>query len=161
MRAERSGVPVDFVRYASLTTVAAGCTLVGLAASAKWRVDRPALFWLMAALVIVGELLPIAVPRRGGLAQVTISTAFAFAILLRFGVGPATLVYVASVVIAGIAERDAPVKVLFNAAQYALAVVAAAAVLAALGPLPLTPFTTAELPAVLAAGAVFFAANHV
>ena len=89
--------------------------------------------------------------RANGLAKVTMSSAFAFAILLRFGVAPAVAVYVVSVVIADTWDRVAPIKVLFNAAQYALAMVAAAAVLAALGPLPLNWFTTAELPAVLAA----------
>jgi diguanylate cyclase (GGDEF)-like protein len=161
MFSERRAVPAAFVRYATLTTALASMAGGVLAASVKWRVDRPALFWLLSALVIGGELLPIAVPRRRGLAQVTISTAFAFAILLRFGVGPATVVYVASVVIAGRVERDAPVKVLFNAAQYALAMVAAAGVLAALGALPLMRITTAELPAVLAAAGAFFIANHV
>jgi diguanylate cyclase (GGDEF)-like protein len=110
--------------------------------------------------VVAGELLPIPVPRRHGLAKVTISTAFAFAILLRFGVIPAALVYVAAVLIADGLERLEPIKLLFNASQYALAMLAAAAVLAAMGSLPMLRITTAELPAVLAAGAAFFLANH-
>ena len=160
MSADQPAVPAAFVRYAVLTTAVAGVAFGVTAASVNLRVDRPVLFWLLCALVIAGELLPIAVPRRHGLAQVTISTAFAFAILLRFGVGPATIVYVAGVVVAGIVERDAAVKVLFNAAQYALAIMCAAAVLAALGALPVMRITTGELPGVLAAGASFFIANH-
>jgi diguanylate cyclase (GGDEF)-like protein len=110
--------------------------------------------------VIAGELLPIPVPRRHGLAKVTISTAFAFAILLRFGVAPATAVYVASVVIADGIERVAPTKILFNAAQYALAMVAAAAVLSATGTHSMARITGSELPAVLGAAVAFFLANH-
>jgi diguanylate cyclase (GGDEF)-like protein len=161
MVTERSVVPAAFVRYAMLTTALVSVGAGVLATRVEWRVDRPALFWLLSGLMVAGELLPIAVPRRRGLAQVTISTAFAFAILLRVGVGPATLAYVTSVVIGGAVERDAPVKVLFNAAQYALAMMAAAAVLAAFGALPVMRITTAELPAVLAAGVAFFIANHV
>ncbi len=94
-----------------------------------WRIDSPALFWFLSALVIVGELLPIPVPRRHGLARVTISSAFALAILLRFGAGPAIVVYVVSLVVADGLARVAPIKLLFNAGQYALSIVAAAGVL--------------------------------
>ncbi len=65
--------------------------------------------------MLVGELLPIPVPRRRGLARVTIFAAFAFAILLRLGPGPAALVYISSSVIAGALGRVAPLKILFNA----------------------------------------------
>jgi len=53
-------------------------------------------FWLMAALVLVGELMPIDVPRRDGADRVAISTAFAFAMLLEFGLLPAVLAYAAA-----------------------------------------------------------------
>jgi len=160
-RSPKSPVPGTFVLYSVLTAAAALAAVLALPWVRAWHVDAPALFWLLALLVVVGELLPIPVPRRHGLAKVTISTAFAFAILLRFGAGPATLVYVASVVIADCAERVAPIKVLFNAAQYALAMFAAATVLKLTGTAPLTHISGPELPAVLAAGAAFFVANHV
>jgi hypothetical protein len=83
-----------FALHVGLTTATALAILGALAPNIDWRIDAPALFWLLSALVLVGELLPIPVPRRQGLAKVTISTAFAFAILLRFGVWPALLVYV-------------------------------------------------------------------
>jgi len=157
---EKPPVPRTLVVYSLLTAAAALAAVLALPWARKWQVDAPALFWVLSLLVLVGELLPIPVPRRHGLAKVTISTAFAFALLLRFGAGPATLVYVASVVIADCVERVAPIKVLFNAAQYALAMFAAATVLALAGMLPLSQITGADLPAVLAAGAAFFVANH-
>ena len=121
----REPTPYAFGLYAGLVTVVAAAVLVLLPWVRGWHVDAPALFAVLSGFVLAGELLPIPVPRRGGLARVTISAAFAFAILLRFGPGLAVLVYVASSVIADVAGRVAPLKVLFNAAQYLLAIVAA------------------------------------
>jgi diguanylate cyclase (GGDEF)-like protein len=160
MRSQRSDLPPAFLRYVALTAAVAASALLVVGLRANWRIDAPPLFWLLASLVVVGELLPIPVPRRHGLAKVTISTAFAFAILLRFGIAQATAVYVASVVIAQTYERVAPVKALFNASQYALALMVAAGVVSLTGHLPLSRLTTGELPAVLAGGAMFFVANH-
>jgi diguanylate cyclase (GGDEF)-like protein len=152
--------PHTFVLYA--TAVAGlGVALVAFVPwTREWRVGSPEMFAVLSAFVLAGELLPIPVPRRRGLARVTISAAFAFAILLRCGPGPAALVYVASSVIADVAGRLAPMKILFNAAQYLLAVLAAGAVLAIAGSLPLRTIGGGELPIVLLAAAAFFAANH-
>jgi diguanylate cyclase (GGDEF)-like protein len=157
----RPAVPRSFVTYSLLTALAAALLLGVLAWQLRWSVDNTALFWLLSGFVLAGELLPIPVPRRNGLAKVTISTAFAFAILLRFGLAPATVVYVVSVVIADALERVAAIKILFNASQYALTMLAAGAVLTLAGATPpLTPITAHEVPAVIAAGVVFFAVNH-
>jgi diguanylate cyclase (GGDEF)-like protein len=159
--ARPSSIPQSFVAYSALTALAASALLGLVAWQLRWSVDEPGLFWLLAFFVLAGELLPIPVPRRNGLAKVTISSAFAFAILLRFGLGPATVIYVASVVIADGVERVAPIKVLFNAAQYALAMLAAGAVLTVAGAAPpLIRIGAENVPAVLAAGVVFFAVNH-
>jgi GGDEF domain-containing protein len=118
-------------------------------------------FWLMAALVLVGELMPIDVPRRDGADRVAISTAFAFAMLLEFGVLPAVLAYAAASAIADVHARLALVKVTFNAAQYAIALTASALLLEALGHAAPISSIASALPAVLAAGATFFVLNHV
>jgi diguanylate cyclase (GGDEF)-like protein len=148
------------VRYAKLTTALAGTALTAFCLSTGWRIDSPALFSLLTLFVIAGELLPIPVPWRRGATVVTVSSAFAFAILLRFGPVVATVVYGVSVVIADSVARRAPIKILFNASQYVLAMLAAAAVLKATGTPPGARLTTGEVPAVLAAGTAFFAANH-
>jgi diguanylate cyclase (GGDEF)-like protein len=153
-------VPRAFSLYAALVVVAAVAALAALPPMREGRDDSPALLIALSAFVLAGELLPIPVPRRRGLAMVTISTAFAFAILLRFGPGPAVLVYVSSSVIADARARVAPIKILFNAAQYILAMVAAAAVLMVAGRLPVGPITGAVLPVVLAAGTALFMTNH-
>jgi diguanylate cyclase (GGDEF)-like protein len=162
LRGGRPTAERAFALYVGLTTATALAILGPLAPNIDWRIDAPALFWLLSALVLVGELLPIPVPRRQGLAKVTISTAFAFAILLRFGLWPALFVYVGSVVIAQCVEHVAPMRALFNASQYALAMAAAAGVLALAGAQPpLISITGGQIGAVVAAGAAFFIVNHV
>jgi diguanylate cyclase (GGDEF)-like protein len=150
----------EFALYVGAVAGVAAGALTVLPWMWAWQVDDPVLLVVLSVFALAGELLPIPVPRRRGLARVTISAAFAFAILLRFGPGPAALVYVASSVIADTAARVSPLKILFNAAQYLLAIVAAAGVLTLSHSLPMGPITGAELPIVLAAAAVFFATNH-
>jgi diguanylate cyclase (GGDEF)-like protein len=156
----KAPAPRSFIIYVGLVAVAAVGSLILLPWMREWRVGDPAVFVVLSVFVLAGELLPIPVPRRRGLTRVTISAAFAFAILLRFGPGPAVLIYVSSSVVADVAGRVSPLKTLFNAAQYVLAMVAAAAVLNLTGQLPLSHITSGELPTVLAAGAAFFVANH-
>ena len=154
-------VPRAFTVYSALIGLGAVVAVLAWPQTRVWHMDHAALFAMLAVFVVVGEALPIPVPRRNGLTKVTISTAFAFAILLRFGVGPATAVYAASNVLADLRARTAPIKILFNTGQYVLAVVAAGAVLTLLGSTPPLHITTAILPEVLAAAVAFFAANHV
>ena len=156
----KAPAPRSFTLYVALVAAAASASLILLPWMREWRVGDPALFVVLSLFVLAGELLPIPVPRRRGLTRVTISAAFAFAILLRFGPAPAVLIYVSSSVVADLAGRVSPLKTLFNAAQYVLAMVAAAAVLKLAGELPLSHITSGELPTVLAAGTAFFVANH-
>jgi diguanylate cyclase (GGDEF)-like protein len=157
----RDPAPRAFVLYASAVAGLGAALVLLMPWTREWRVSSPPVFAVLSIFVLAGELLPIPVPRRRGLARVTISAAFAFAILLRSGPGPAALIYVASSVIADVAGRLAPLKILFNAAQYLLAVLAAGAVLVIAQALPLRVITGAELPIVLLAAAAFFATNHV
>src|SRR4051812_6131744 len=91
-----------FATYGLIVSLAGIGLAVALVATGEtvplgdWR------FWLMASLVLVGELIPIDVPRREGADRVAISTAFAFAILLQFGLLPAVAAYAASSVIADV-----------------------------------------------------------
>jgi diguanylate cyclase (GGDEF)-like protein len=154
-------VPPSFTVYATVTAGVATLAVVLLPWAHTWDISSPAQFWTLGLAVLVAEFLPIPVPRRHGLDKVTISTAFAFALLLLCGAGPATLVYVASSVIADTLTRTEPIKVLFNAGQYALAMVAAASVLAAGGAQPPVALDGAVLPLLLAAGLALLAVNHV
>ena len=153
----------EFALYVAGVVALAIAALTMLPWVTSWQVTDPALLVVLSVFVLAGELLPIPVPRRHGHARVTISAAFAFAILLRFGrrsggarvrleLGDRRLRSSAS----------SPLKILFNAAQYALAIVAAGGVRCwrSLGALPVTQITGNELPVVLAAGVAFFVANH-
>jgi diguanylate cyclase (GGDEF)-like protein len=122
-------------------------------------------FWVIAVLVGVGEILPVPVTHRhrGGFA--TTSTAFAFAILLGWGLVAGVVVQAAASAVADISGRKTPwYKVVFNAAQLAMAIAAAGlAVQALVGPGPLITGGTASLTDVLVlvpAGAAFFVVNN-
>ena len=88
----------SFRSYAATVSVAGAATIIAVAlvAPAAWH---PGVL-LLAVLVLVGELLPIDVPRRQGLDRITTSTAFAFAIALLFGPLPAVVAYAGASLIA-------------------------------------------------------------
>ena len=148
----------SFGSYATAVSIAGAATIaiLAVAAPAEWSAQ----VLLLAALVMVGELLPIDVPRRQGLDRITTSTAFAFAIALLFGPLPAVVAYAGSSLIADGIARLGWLKILFNAAQYALALTAAAGTMLVLGAqLPLASLAT-ELPRVAAGALAFLAVNH-
>ena len=120
-------------------------------------------FWLMALLVLAGELIPIDVPRRDGVDRVAISTAFAFAILLLFGLLPAVVAYAAASAIADVRARlSAAEGRLQRGASTRSSLAAAALVLAAARPRAADRRRSAALLApVLAGAAAFFVVNHV
>src|SRR4051794_40684973 len=119
-------------------------------------------FWLFAVFVVLGELRPIDVPRRD--AEIATSTTFTFAILLTYGLGPAILAQVAASLVTDVVRRRPPLRSMFNVAQYTISYAAAAAVLTLLSSVPHAgsqlPFAPHDLPAIIAAGAVFFLMNN-
>ncbi len=117
-------------------------------------------FWAFAAFILAGELLPLRVPRRDGHDVVTVSTAFAMAALLEFGAAPAMLCLVAASAVADVVSRARPLYVVFNAAQYVVAVGAAGLVLALLGVDPPLHVTAGTLGDIAACAAAFFVTNH-
>jgi diguanylate cyclase (GGDEF)-like protein len=159
---QTGGVPRTFTVYATAVVAAATAALIAFGSLAGVGDGfGTATFWLLAMFVLVGELLPVPVPRRHGLDRVTISTAFTFAILLMFGVVPAMVVYAAASMIADGVQRTARVKVIFNAAQYVLTVGAVGAALAAVSHAAPVALTADVVPGVLVGAVVFFLANHV
>src|SRR5215211_6405035 len=117
---------------------------------------------LFALAILVAELFPLEVPGHEG--QATFSTTFAFALLLACGVEVVIVVHVACVVVADLARRREPAKLVFNASQYALSWGAAGAVLAlahpeAVGTGGLAYLQTQGIPAVLAAATAFLLVN--
>jgi PAS domain S-box-containing protein len=156
-----SGVPRGFNVLTEVTVVAAAGSAAVFALTSGWQVHSPARFWVLTFFVVIAELLPIPVPGRQGRDKVTVSTAFAFAVLLSVGVLPACAVYAAASVIADLSARTAATKVVFNAAHYVLAVAAGGAVLALGGLTPPVAITTSHVPLVLAVGIAMFLVNHI
>jgi diguanylate cyclase (GGDEF)-like protein len=119
------------------------------------------LFWVIAVLVVVGDMRPIITPNRSGSESPVASLTFSFAALLYWGFPVAVLLKATSSLAVGIAQRKALHRSSFNAAQTTLAMTAAGLVLALTGihPAPDRPVVPAghDLPMILLAGAAYFA----
>jgi len=126
---------------------------------------RHPLFWVIAALIVVGELRPIVAAGANGAESPVASLTFSFAALLYWGFPVAVLLRVTSSLVIGLAQRKAPHRCAFNAAQTTLSMAAAglALFLTGLHPAPNHPLVPsgADLPMVLFAGAAYFAVNFV
>ena len=153
---------VRFVDVYVLLVASAGAVVV------VWAGGRPGLrdaassrgFWLFALLLLIGEVFPIAIPRKGGeIEYLTASTTFAIAMLMAYGPAAAILVQVSASIIADLVQRKSAWKVAFNVGQYALSLGVAGVVYQAAG--GTAAVHASSLPAFLAAGAVFFIANVV
>ncbi len=116
-------------------------TVVGLAVFA-WALAhlsglaelvRHPLFWVIAALVVVGEMRPLVTQGRSGWESPVASVTFSFAALLYWGFPVAVLIRTTSCLVVGLAQRKAPHRCLFNAAQTTLSMAAAGLVLAVAG----------------------------
>jgi diguanylate cyclase (GGDEF)-like protein len=119
-------------------------------------------FWMLAALCLLGEALPIRLARGASYDEITLSTTFAFAVLLAFGPLPAMVLFGAVTFIVDVTARRAAARVAFNAAQYVLSIAAGAGVLAlAGGPGEVALAGGGELAAMVLAGLALFTANHV
>jgi diguanylate cyclase (GGDEF)-like protein len=150
-----------------MTTV----TVVGLAVFAlamtrlpglRDLVDHP-LFWIIAALVVVGDMRPIVTPNRPGPESPVASLTFSFAALLYWGFPVAVLLKATSSLVVGIAQRKALHRSSFNAAQTTLAMAAAGLALALTGihAAPHASYAPAgrDLPKILLAGVAYFAVS--
>ncbi|MGH2915340.1 MAG: putative bifunctional diguanylate cyclase/phosphodiesterase [Solirubrobacteraceae bacterium] len=125
--------------------------------------DHAPTFAVLCGGVVLGEMLPIKIPRRGGDEELTLSASFAMALLLLGGLGPALLAQGAASVIQDLHSRKPLVRVRFNFSQYALAMVAAWGVVHWIAVSPtldvLHPFSSRQLPALLAGAVAFFLVN--
>jgi diguanylate cyclase (GGDEF)-like protein len=121
------------------------------------------LFWLLAALIVVGEMRPIITPGRSSTEAPLASLTFSFAALLFWGFGVAVLLRAAATLLVGLAQRRAVHRSVFNVAQVTLATAAAGLTLAATGirPSPSMPWILAgsQLPKVALAALAYFAVN--
>jgi signal transduction histidine kinase len=145
-------------------TSAAGLSLAVLLAlngGLRAAAAAPTAYWLLVGLLVASELAMITVPHRDKAYSFTISTTFAVALLLGWGLGAAVVAYALASVVGDLAHRRPPRAVVFNASQYTLTLVAAAAAYGLLGgQLPFAA-SNADLLAFLGAAIAFLLANNV
>ncbi len=142
----------------------AGCLVVALLRPMEhlgFISATPVSFGIMALGVVLGELMPLKIPRRGDDEEIALSASFAMAILLVGGLGPALIAQAVASVAQDVNSRKPPWRIAFNLGQYALSMAAAAVVMRALTSADLGPhpFGTPQMPAVIAALWVFFLVN--
>ncbi len=150
--------------YVAAVTIAGFASLTFMAARLDTRDIRstPAV-WILAALLVLGEWAPIRVPWRDGSQDVTLSTTFVFALILLVGAPFAAIAQAFASALPDVVARRPWWKVQFNAAQYVLAVAAAAGVLSLVGYEPLLHsggVTPSLLLAAFAGGFTFYLANN-
>jgi K+-sensing histidine kinase KdpD len=115
-------------------------------------------FWLLVALVVLTELFPLDLPRKGDTESITVSSTFGFALLLGWGVASSMLAFGIASAVSDLAQRKPLRKVLFNVAQYSLSLAAAELLHQFLG--GGRPFSAGQVPAFIAAMFVFFVLNN-
>jgi diguanylate cyclase (GGDEF)-like protein len=87
------------------------------------------MFWLLAALVVFGEVWKVITPGRSEAESPAVSVTFSFAALLFWGFPVAALLRVGGTLLVGAIQRSGPHRIAFNAAQMTLGLAAAALVL--------------------------------
>ena len=99
-------------------------------------------FWGVCALLFAAELRPLFTAGARDTNGLVLSTAFVFALSLRYGLPVAVLVQALAVVLSDVARRKAPWRTCFNVGQYTLSWAAAAGAMAAAGldPVVAVPF---------------------
>src|ERR1700749_3100962 len=107
-----------------LISIAAIALLIG-ALPLRYVIDDPLTFAVLAGGVILGEMLPIKIPRRGDDEELTLSASFAMAMLLVGGLGPALIAQGIASMLGDIKSGKPGWRVRFNAGQYTLSMVAA------------------------------------
>ncbi len=160
----RAGSPL-WIHLTTVTAAGAGVfawAMTRLAGVPAHLLGHP-LFWLVAMLVVVGEIWPIITPGRSGSDAPLASLTFGFAAMLYWGFPVAILLLVVSRLAVGLANRKALHRVAFNAAQMTISMAVAGLALQAAGlhPSPASPLHIPgrDLPAVMLAGLVYFAVN--
>ena len=144
----------------------AACALVALLSgsiSLRYIHHNPLTFAMLSAGVMLGEMLPVKIPRRGNDEQITLSTSFAMAVLLAGGLAPALIAQSAASVVQDLASGKPWWRIRFNLGQYALSMASALIVMRWLSVAPLLgsshPFSSADLPGMMAGAGAFFLVN--
>ncbi len=87
--------------------------------------QMPASFWVVALLVLLGELRPVRTAGSWDAQGTVTSTAFVFAIMYMWGLWPALLLQAGVTVTSEMVKHKPPWKLFFNVGQYVLSATAA------------------------------------
>ena len=124
---------------------------------------RHGYFWVLSALVVAAEQVPLRIPRGDREGELTVSTTFAFALLLVAGPAAAGIALAVASAVADLRQRKRTWKVFFNVAQYEVAVGAAWLVVSATGTWYADPggggLTLLAVAAAVGAGTAFAVVN--
>ena len=132
-----------------------------------WIVHMPLSFVLLSAGVLLGEMLTIRIPRRGGgdYEELTLSGAFALVLLITGGLGPALVAQGIASVVQDVHSHKPGWRVRFNLGQYFVALLAAWMVVRWFHVDPrldiLHPISSRQLPAMLVGSVVFALVNRI
>jgi diguanylate cyclase (GGDEF)-like protein len=129
----RVGSPL-WIHLTSVTLV--GTAVFVLAVTQMLHVSRllhHPLFWVLAAMVVVGETWPIITPGRSSMEAPVASVTFAFAALIAWGLPVAVLVRAISTMVTFLGKRKALHRAGFNAAAATLGLAAAGLIFHGLG----------------------------
>ena len=124
---------------------------------------RNPLFWILACLIVVGELKPIITPGSTETSGATISTTFTLATMLYAGLPTALLLQAVATLASGTLRRRALHRNVFNVGQYTLSFTVAGLTMLAFGitasPTHVWVPQGRDLLPVALAGATYFLAN--
>src|SRR6478735_2732004 len=114
-----------------------------------WQLDlrnlaMPGAFFMIGALLILGEMRPVVMSGRDPYGVVT-SHEFVFAILYIWGIAPAIVLMAVATLTSELVRRKEPWKIFFNAGQYVLSIAACWPVMLAFGVAPSTSDPTTSL----------------
>jgi diguanylate cyclase (GGDEF)-like protein len=131
----RRGSPlwVYVVSVTSVGVAALGTSVAFLHADDLRELVRNPLFWIVAALIVLGELKPIITPGSTETTGATISTTFTFATMLYAGLPTALLLQAVATAASGVLRRRAVHRNAFNVGQYTLSFTASGLTLLAFG----------------------------
>lgn len=160
----RAGPAVIVVYVAVVSAIgAAVLALAFVGDGIGWISQDAAPLALLSLATIVTEIKPVRIPHGMEADDATVSTTFAYALVLGWGGLAGAIALILGTVVSGVFHKRETWKVMFNAAQYTIAVVAAGAVYEALssraviGASSLPPRT---LPFALVGGLTFFIFNN-
>jgi diguanylate cyclase (GGDEF)-like protein len=148
----------------------AGAVVFGVAVahlSGMGKLTTHPLFWVLAAMVLLGDLWPIVTPGRSSLQAPVASVTFCFGALVAWGLPVAVLLSGTSTVVTQLVRRKSLHRAAFNAADVTLAMAAGGGTLYALcgghSASPMDPWSpqNGDVWRILLAGGASFAVGYV